>query len=522
MKKSINAAIVAATAFALTACIKNDIPYPRIQPDFTTFAVAGQTQTPQIDTQSRTVTVYLSESVDPYAVTVTDYAIDPEDASVVNDALNGTVDLSTPATVTLRLYQDYDWTIKAVQDIDRYFTVDGQIGTSTIDVTNHRVIAYIPDTQPIDMVKVTSLKLEAEGATMDQDLAGTTVDFSNPVEVNVNKWGRTTRWTLIVEPTQASVTTVSADAWSRVVWVYGAAQEGKDNGAEFRQQGATSWMKVPTDWIEFNGGDFRACISHLEPATTYEVRTYSDEEYGTTLTVTTGTEPQLPNSSFDDWWLDGKVWCPWAQNAEPFWGTGNKGATTLGNSNTVPTTDTSTGTGQAAMLQTKFVGIGTLGKLAAGNIFAGVYVRTDGTNGVLDFGRPFTQRPTRLRAHIKYQTAPISSASGQFAPLKGEPDTCIVWVALTDGQKPFEIRTNPSNRQLFDRNASDVIAYGEYTSGASIPDYIQIDIPLEYKATDRIPTYILVTASASKYGDYFVGGNGAILYVDDLELLYDY
>lgn len=523
MNKSIyNATVIALTAFTLAACIKDDIPYPRIQPDFTSFSVEGEVQNSQIDTQTRTVTVYLSESVDPYAVTVTNYAIDPEDATVVDDALSGTIDLSTAATVTLRLYQDYDWTIQGVQNIERYFTIDGQVGSSTIDVANHRVIAYIPDTQSLDKVTVTSIKLEAEGAVMEPDITGTTVDFTDPVIVKVSKWGRTTEWTMIVETTEATVTTVSADAWSRVAWVYGAAREGKDNGVEYRQQGTTSWTKVPSDWIEYTGGDFRACISHLEPATTYEVRAYSDEEFGATLTITTGTEPQLPNSSFDNWWLDGKIWCPWTEGGDPFWGTGNKGATTLGPSNTVPTTDTSTGTGQAAMLQTKFVGIGMLGKLAAGNIFAGTYVRTEGTNGVLDFGRPFTERPTRLRGHLKYKTAPISSASGQFAALKGEPDTCIVWIALTDAQAPFEIRTNPNNRHLFDRNAADVIAYGEFTSGASIPDYIEFEIPLEYKDTNRIPTYIIVTASASKYGDYFVGGDGATLYVDDLELLYDY
>ncbi len=506
----------------LSACITNDIPYPRIQPDFTEFTVADQTQTANIDTRNRTVTVFLPETVNPYEVAVTEYAIDPAEASVLNDVLNTPLDLSVPAKVTLSLYQDYEWTIQASQPIDRYFTFENQIGTSTIDVTNHRIIAYIPDTQPIDKVKVTSLKLEAQGATVEPDIVGTTVDFTNPVDIDVTVWGHTSTWTIIVEPTRAVVTTVSADAWSRVIWVYGSAREGMDNGVEYRQQGEAIWLKVPTDWIEYNGGDFRACIPHLQPATTYEVRTYSGSDYGAVLTVTTGDEVQLPNSSFDDWWLDNKVWCPWSQHGDAYWGTGNKGAATLGNSNSVPTTDTSTGTGRAAMLQTKFVGIGALGKLAAGNIFTGVYVRTEGTNGILSFGREFTQRPTKLRAHLKYTTAPISSASGQFAALKGKPDTCIVWCALSDGANPYEIRTNPNNRQLFDRNDPSVIAYGEFTSGSDINDYITVDIPLEYNATDRTPRYIVVVGSASKYGDYFVGADGAVLYLDDIELLYDY
>ena len=94
--------------------------------------------------------------------------------------------------------------------------------------------------------------------------------------------------------------------------------------------------------------------------------------------------------------------------------------------------------------------------------------------------------------------------------------------ALTDWDSQYEIRTRPENRQLFSRDLEGVIAYGQFQSGSSIDDYIDVEIPLDYNATDRIPTYILVTASASKYGDYFTGGRGAVLYIESYELLYDY
>ena len=117
---------------------------------------------------------------------------------------------------------------------------------------------------------------------------------------------------------------------------------------------------------------------------------------------------------------------------------------------------------------------------------------------------------------------PISHTSKEFENLKGEPDACIVWVALIDSAEPFEIRTNPSNRQLFNPDGPEVVAYGSFESDQTIPNYIQFNIDLEYKATNRVPTYILVVASASKYGDYFTGGNGSVLCIDDLQLLYDY
>ena len=67
-----------------------------------------------------------------------------------------------------------------------------------------------------------------------------------------------------------------------------------------------------------------------------------------------------------------------------------------------------------------------------------------------------------------------------------------------------------------------MVAYGRFQSGDAIPEYIPFEIELNYTSTSRVPRYILITASASKYGDYFTGGAGSVLYLDDLELLYDY
>ena len=87
------------------------------------------------------------------------------------------------------------------------------------------------------------------------------------------------------------------------------------------------------------------------------------------------------------------MWNPWPEGSENFWDTGNKGATTLGDSNTQPTDDTWSGTGQAAKLATKFVGIGSLGKLAAGNMYVGNYIRTDGSNACSTSGNPSRNGP---------------------------------------------------------------------------------------------------------------------------------
>lgn len=505
----------------IAGCISNDIPYPHIQANFLSISAEGQLRPALIDSANLTVTFYLPEEANIYGVNIDKYTITP-DARVDGDVLDNPVDLSSDYSVTLSLYQDYVWTLTARQDIQRYFTVQNQVGTSEINVVDHTVTAYVTKRTPLTSVTVERCKLWPNGATVQPLIEGTTVDFSNPVTITVDIYGHKQIWTVTVSQTDSDVTTLSADGWTCVGWVYGQALAGRHNTVEYRIKGDTEWLTAPDSWITHNGGDFCGRLIGLSPLTTYEARAISDNAAGEVLEFTTGSLLQVPNSDFDSWWLDGKVWDPWPEGGEQVWDSGNKGATTLGPSNTVPTDDTVTGVGQAAMLQTKFVGISVLGKLAAGNIFVGRYVRTDGTNGVLSFGHEFNQRPTRLTGYLKYKTAAISSVTSGYEDLKGRPDTCVVWIALIDSDEPFEIRTNPKDRHLFDPDGPEVIAYGKFQSGDDIDAYVPFDITLDYVSTSRVPKYILITASASKYGDFFTGGNGATLWVDDFKLEYDY
>lgn len=513
--------LCAVMAVAAAGCIKDNIPYPHIQANIITIAAEDQSQNAQIDSLLRSVTLFFGETANIYDVKITDLTLTPG-SEIVGDDITGGIDLSSPRHVIVRLYQDYMWTISARQNIERYFTIGGQVGSTEIDVPARRVVAYVSETTDLESVLVKTIKLWPENATVDKDLEGKRVDFSRPVEIVADIHGHKETWTIYIVQTESVVTTLRVDPWTNVAWVYGQAEAGRDNGVEYRLATDSEWTRVPESMMSYDGGSFHARIIHLSPETSYVARAFSNQDYGDEIEFTTGQVLQVPNSDFDSWWLDGKVWNPWADGGVPFWDTGNKGATTLGSSNTTPTDDTVSGTGLAARLETRFVGIGIIGKLAAGNIFAGSYVRTDGTNGILSFGREFTARPTKLSGYLKYQTAPISSTTAGFGDLAGRPDTCIVWVALIDSEQPFEIRTNPNNRQLFDPDGPEVIAYGKIEFGENVPTYTPFEFTLDYKATDRVPRYILITASASKYGDYFTGGNGAVLYLDDFELQYDY
>lgn len=534
-KSAYRALLGIVVVFALGSCISNDLPYPWVQPVFKSIEVQTTDADGHnllaapvvIDSAARSVTIYLTEYADIHNVRITGWTLSKGSEFVDVKVFESPLDLSAPVDVTLSMYdRTFVWSVSAVQTIERDFVISSQVGSAQFDVENHTVKALVPMEQPLDNITVRSIKLAGPLAFMEPDLNGKTVDFSKPVTVEVKEFGEVTPWVITVEQTEVSVVVDRVDAWTQVAWVYGSAEAGKNNGFEYRLASSADWIAVPEDWMTRNGGSFSACLQHLDAESQYIVRAFSDQDHSAEIAFTTGSIVQLPNSDFTEWWKDGRVWNPWSEGGERFWDTGNRGAATLGQSNSVPMESAFSPTGYAgAVLETRFIGVSVLGKLGAGNLFAGKYVRTDGTNGVLSFGREFTQRPTAVKARLKYKTAAISHASKSnpdFQYMLGEPDTCIVWCSLLDCDEPFEARTKPSDRQLFNRNESYVIAYGDFQSGKSIDDYVDVVIRLDYRATDRVPKWLLLTASASKYGDYFTGGAGATLYIERYELLYDY
>lgn len=98
------------------------------------------------------------------------------------------------------------------------------------------------------------------------------------------------------------------------------------------------------------------------------------------------------------------------------------------------------------------------------------------------------------------------------------------WVALGDWDAPIDIITakTSSKRKMFDQNDPHVIAYGEFTQGKTINNFEPFEVELEYRDTNRVPNYILVVCSSSKYGDYFFGSDQSVMWVDDFTLEYDY
>lgn len=520
--KSLCLAMAVTISLLLQGCIKNDIPYPRLVQRILAISADGESREAYIDSIAFEVHVYLDEQADISDVRFNRYVISPE-ATSDPDLLQGSYDLSSPLFVTLSLYQDYTWEIKGVQFIERYFEISGSVGESVIDEAARRVVVTMPDGTDLSRLTLTAVKLGPAGVTtMSPDLKPGPINLAHPLQVDVTAHGQTENWTIYAETTETLVSTTQVDAWSKVIWAYATGVESDEVGFEFRKTSDLEWTRVPQKYVTRSQGSFSCCIPGLEPLTEYSVRAFAAEEKGNEVIVTTQATADIPDGTFEQWsQTSSGMWNPWNADGERYWDTGNTGSMTMKVNLTTPTDHTATGRGRAARCESRFVGYGMLGKLGSGSIFTGEYLRTDVTNGVLGFGRPWNLRPTRLRGYMQYSAAEISYAQSEFASLKGRPDSCQIYVALTDWTTPFEIRTNPKDRNLFNPHSPNVIAYGQITFSGHQEAYVPFEIPLVYNSTSRIPTYLQITCTASKYGDYFTGGNGSVLFVDEFSFDWD-
>lgn len=545
--------MLALTTGILTSCaIENDIPYPIIEASIESMTVEGQRGADQntftaatINKSARTVTLYVNDGVDLSRLqilslkTTTGAELVVDDPNVCEDyskfptsgfasldsiplSSNTRVNFSQPVTFTLRTYQDYQWKVTVNQIIQRDIDVEN-MRSYVIDADTRTVIIYVDPTTDLTNLTVKKLNLGGEYGRVTPDPT-LQKDYSKPSTFNVScSWEEYSyEWTVYVYPDSNESGSGSAEAFAMTTraTVNGKIQSGKTPVVEYRKESETSWITVPSANVNVSSNTFSATLTGLSASTTYKYRINVDGSIGSEQSFTTATATPLENGSFDEWSSEaaanGTLWQPWSTSS--FWDTGNRGATTIADSNSVPTSETCNGSGKAASLETKWVVM----KLASGNIFTGSYVRTDGTNGVLSFGREFKSFPSKLRINYKYTSATIDKiGEDALEYLKGRPDSCHIYIALADWNQPLEIRTRPSERQLFDKNDSHVIAYAEYISGNSDSQYQQKDLVLNYRYTNRTPKYILIVASASKYGDYFTGGVGSKLLVDNFELIYD-
>lgn len=344
---------------------------------------------------------------------------------------------------------------------------------------------------------------------------------------------------IIFVPVSTGLTaTPIAEIWAGHTTLYADVDESEHTDfskIQFRyalDEEEAQWTVVDAQRKE--EGVFIANIKDLTPDTTYKYELFIDEQtIGDARTITTEKAAQVPNHDFEvtssaesnkfKSWYDPASLLPELQTK--WWDSGNVASASYNYVICAPTDDAAEGT-TAAVLQSAYAVV----KLAAGNLFAGSFAGMDGLNGMVNFGRPFTGRPTGVRFWMKYKGGKVNQAKGHLTT--DDFDQCELKFALGTwdykkfgGTKESPVQVNTSKEATFwDMSSIEgTIAYaGHIQSGnGELEEWKQITLQFDYKDLTTQPTHIILSFAACRYGDYFEGSSTSALYVDNVELLYE-
>lgn len=320
------------------------------------------------------------------------------------------------------------------------------------------------------------------------------------------------------------ISDVDADMVSLTPWAKFAIAKGKYFAAAapegttfmYKKVSDAAWMTLSTSAITINSASktFEAEIGDLQAGADYVIKAVSAADVNTReVEFRTESAETLYNMSFDDWYKSGQVWYPYAQGANPsVWDSANPGAADFIGSSTTPAEGSDAIKGKAARMES----MDAIITFAAGNLFVGSFVDISGIGAKLKWGVPFTSRPVALRGWYKYSPKTINAGEKAY---KGQMDKAQITIALADWTAPFDINT--TDGKFVDFSADYIIAYGRLESSDAYSEYVEFTIPLEYRSLTKIPKYIVISAASSYLGDYFTGGEGSTLYVDEFSFEYD-
>lgn len=518
-------------ALAVSCVFPNDLDYPKVVGQILVFDTRDAKEI-AIDPGKREVSLILQEWADAAHVKV-DRCVLSEMATCSD--IGEYLDLSNPVKVVLHTYQDYEWTIIATQPIERYVRCTGEVQEARFNLETRNVYVYLPDTQPLSQVTFEGMKLEAEGSRVVsttgyesnlQHLALTTRAVSFPITLDCVMErsffvevadSKVVEWHLkaLQLKVNTAVSEVDAHCYSaRVRGVF--ASDGSAVTVEYRKVDDAAWSSAAD--VKVAGVGVTAHLRGLTPGTAYECRVRDGEEASSSMGFRTREPVQPENLNFDAWHASGKVWNPWKEGGVQVWDSANKATASFTGSATTPDEDfvAEPGPGKrACRMESSFAVV----KFAAGSVFTGQFVKLQGMGAELAWGLPFTEKPVSLKGYAAYKSTPITDADASHAGLVGQPDSGHILVALTDWPDQFHVISSSATYVDFDKDPS-IIAYGRYVLTETTSGYVDFDIPLEYRS-DRTPRYLVIVASSSALGDYFTGGRGSTLWVDELELVYD-
>lgn len=359
-------------------------------------------------------------------------------------------------------------------------------------------------------------------------------DFTVTVDPTMNSYSYT--FYINMTPLKVSAKYGTVNAWATFAYLEASNVEadGEVNPTtvkfNYRKKGEQEWQEIAT--VE-SKGTYTACPTNLEDSTTYEYCLAVNgiqANMGPVFMTEEATE--LYNGSFDLWSQVDKTIYP-NEVGKSFWDTSNPGTTqgmgamvninpTQGNSSIVHTKD-----GKSAELKTQYKV-----KLAAASLYAGSFGGLVGgvipKGAKINFGQPFTSRPISLHGFFQYAPVAINYVGGSQPAgtvKEGDNDICSIFIALA--KDTYQVDNTDTNTLLTEekiKNSDQFIAYGELPIEQCISTekkWKEFNIPLKYKNMTDKPTHIIIVCTSSKYGDYFTGGDGSTMYLDDFSLIYN-
>lgn len=243
--------------------------------------------------------------------------------------------------------------------------------------------------------------------------------------------------------------------------------------------------------------------------------------------------PQLYNMSFDHWCkavdkysikYDALFDEDATEAEKAVWASAGASTKMLGYDSVIPETQflAVAGEGKKA-LKLKTCGISTLfgavKKLAAGSAFVGYTGDIDVAklSAHIFWGVSFTDRPKALEGYYCYKPVPIDWVKEPYLDKKGQMDIGSVAIILSDWASPYDVC--PPDKLLDVEKDPGIIGYGKAIFNKEMTAYEPFHIDITYRS-ERTPKYISIVCSSSELGDYFTGGDGSILYLDEFKLTY--
>ena len=267
--------------------------------------------------------------------------------------------------------------------------------------------------------------------------------------------------------------------------------------------------------------DFSSPVEYFVTAEDGSVRVYK------VSVLRGGSQPQLDNSSFEDWYTETVVFStveqPGIDKASTIWGTANRGLALGGSSGNTSKQERD----NSYYAKMESVAAPAIVRIAAATIFIGKF--TDDFPSIndprsnIELGTPFSARPLSFSFSYTYQPGPDNQDSNGNPLSYG--DQCDIYLFL-------------ENRE---GSAVKRVGTAWFRSGTSVSEWSRENVPIKYGPLDasdpwytyaqpaegetwgdgtETVTHITILATSSFEGDSFNGAIGSTLELDAIELVY--